>query len=62
VGVVILETFRRLQEQGRTIVLITHEHDVAAYADRTVHLRDGLVVSHEEAAAHDATSSGKEQR
>jgi putative ABC transport system ATP-binding protein len=61
-GVVILETFRRLQEQGRTIVLITHEHDVAAYADRTVHLRDGLVVSHEEAAAHDATSSGKEQR
>ena len=43
-GEIILETFRRLQLQGRTIVLITHENSVAEHADRTVHLRDGLVV------------------
>jgi len=43
-GEIILDTFRRLQLQGRTIVLITHENSVAAHADRTVHLRDGLVV------------------
>jgi putative ABC transport system ATP-binding protein len=50
-GEIILDTFRRLQEQGRTIVLITHEHSVADHADRTVHVRDGLIV---DAAAGDA--------
>ena len=49
-GEIILDTFRRLQAQGRTIVLITHENSVAAHADRTVHLRDGLVVDGEEVA------------
>ncbi len=41
----VLEIFSRLNERGRTIVLITHEHDVAAYAKRIVRLRDGVVVS-----------------
>jgi len=49
-GEVILDTFRRLQAQGRTILLITHEYSVAAHADRTVHLRDGLIVDGDEAA------------
>jgi putative ABC transport system ATP-binding protein len=49
-GEIILDTFRRLQAQGRTIVLITHENSVAAHADRVVHLRDGLVVDGEEVA------------
>jgi len=49
-GEIILDTFRRLQAQGRTIVLITHENSVAAHADRTVHLRDGLVVDGDEVA------------
>jgi putative ABC transport system ATP-binding protein len=34
-----------LNDAGRTIVLITHEEDVAAYAKRVVSLRDGEVVS-----------------
>jgi putative ABC transport system ATP-binding protein len=55
-GEIILDTFRRLQAQGRTIVLITHENSVAAHADRVVHLRDGLVVSDDEAAAQDVAS------
>jgi putative ABC transport system ATP-binding protein len=33
------------REEGRTIVLITHEHDIAAFARRVVELRDGLVVT-----------------
>jgi putative ABC transport system ATP-binding protein len=32
------------REQGITIVLVTHEHDVAEYARRTLVMRDGLLV------------------
>ena len=39
------------REQGRTIVLITHEHDIAAFAARVVELRDGLIVRDERRAA-----------
>ena len=38
-------------EQGRTIVLITHEQDIARFAERTVELRDGRIVRDERRAA-----------
>ena len=37
----IMEVFRELHSQGNTIVLITHDHDVARQAERIVHIRDG---------------------
>jgi putative ABC transport system ATP-binding protein len=40
-GTEVLDLFRDLHALGRTIVLITHDADVAAAADRGVHLRDG---------------------
>jgi len=48
----IMDILMRLnKEQGITIVMVTHEPDMAAYARRTVHFRDGLVVgTHEESA------------
>lgn len=47
-GEIVLGTFQKLnKEQGRTIVLITHEHDVALYAGRIITIRDGNVVSDE---------------
>ena len=43
---VVLKTFQDLNKrEGRTIILITHEHDVAKYADRIIYVRDGLVES-----------------
>ncbi len=41
----VMELFSTLNAAGHTVVLITHEDDVAAYASRVVRLRDGLVVS-----------------
>ena len=42
-GVEIMSLFARLHESGNTIVLVTHEPDVAAHAHRTIHIRDGQV-------------------
>ena len=42
-GMEIMGLFERLHKAGNTIVLVTHESDVAAYAYRTIHLRDGQV-------------------
>ena len=39
----IMALFKKLHSAGNTIVLVTHEADVAAFAERTIHLRDGQV-------------------
>lgn len=45
-GEIVLGTFQKLnQEQGRTVILITHEPDVAEHADRIIFIKDGLVLS-----------------
>jgi putative ABC transport system ATP-binding protein len=41
----ILAMFERLNNEGRTIIMVTHEDDVAAHAKRIVRLRDGLLQS-----------------
>ena len=45
-SVELLETIRLLnREQGLTVIVVTHDPDVASYADRTVTFRDGVIVS-----------------
>ena len=39
----IMSVLVELNRQGQTIVLVTHEHDIAEYAKRQLHLRDGLI-------------------
>lgn len=44
-GEIVLHTFQDLNtHQGRTIILITHDAEVAQYADRIIHIRDGEIV------------------
>jgi putative ABC transport system ATP-binding protein len=42
-GLEIMGVFEKLHKAGNTIVLVTHESDVAAFAYRTIHIRDGKV-------------------
>jgi putative ABC transport system ATP-binding protein len=46
-GAEIMALFDRLHQQGNTIVLVTHEHDIAEYAHRVIHLKDGKVFGDE---------------
>ncbi len=49
-GVEIMALFDNLHEQGNNIVLVTHEHDIAEYAHRIIHIRDGQVFSDQKTA------------
>lgn len=47
-GEFVMRTFQRLnKEQGHSIILITHEKEVAEFADRIIHIRDGIIISDE---------------
>ena len=46
-GTEILKLFEKLHAQGNTIILVTHEHDIAESAHRIIHIRDGKVASDE---------------
>jgi putative ABC transport system ATP-binding protein len=48
-GEEIMEIVQKLNEDGITIVLVTHERYIAAYSRRIIHLRDGLIEGEEEA-------------
>jgi putative ABC transport system ATP-binding protein len=46
-GEEIMQLFERLHEKGHTIILVTHERDIAEHAHRTIHIRDGKIESDE---------------
>ena len=57
----ILETFLKLRDEGKTIVLITHDAEVASWTDRCVHIRDGHLLTDEEGRAWVAQSGSHER-
>ncbi len=46
-GKIVLETFQKLNEKGHTIVLITHERDIALHAKRILTIKDGEIIKEE---------------
>lgn len=58
-GEMVMETFRHLRERGKTVVVITHDPEVAAWADRTVHIRDGRLLTDEQERAYLAHLAGQ---
>jgi putative ABC transport system ATP-binding protein len=46
-GIEIMALFDRLHSEGNTIVLVTHEHDIAEYAHRIVSIKDGVIAKDE---------------
>jgi len=44
-GEEIMALFENLYRQGNTIILVTHEHDIAQHAHRIIHIRDGKIAS-----------------
>ena len=53
----IMDIFCGLHRQGRTIIMVTHEPDIAAYAERVIHVRDGRITQDE---ANAVRNTGKE--
>jgi putative ABC transport system ATP-binding protein len=52
----VMGIFRRLSEQGRTIILITHEQDVAAHARRVIRVSDGRIINDEQSESTEMVS------
>ena len=48
-GIAVMELLRDLHNEGATICMVTHDSRFASYAERTVHLFDGKIVTAEEA-------------
>ena len=51
----------KLRDEGKTIVLITHDAEVASWTDRCVHIRDGHLLTDEEERARVAQSGSHER-
>jgi putative ABC transport system ATP-binding protein len=61
-GVEIMKLFDKLQSEGNTIILVTHERDIAEYAHRVISIRDGKIAADERTQGAARASSLSEVR
>jgi putative ABC transport system ATP-binding protein len=48
----VMEIFTKLNQEGVTVVLVTHEQEIAVYTNRTIFLRDGRILKDERRAVN----------
>lgn len=60
-GIEIMALLQQLNREGITVVVVTHERDIAAYSDRIIQFRDGLVVDDQANARRDAEADLAQQ-
>ena len=58
-GVQIMALLNKLNQQGKTIIMVTHEPDIAAYADNRLHMMDGII-DRIETGAHETDQDHQE--
>jgi len=59
-GNIVMEILQKLNDQGRTIILVTHEMDTANHAKRIIRLKDGNIISDEKVVKRTIATDGKE--
>ncbi|MCX6827351.1 MAG: ABC transporter ATP-binding protein [candidate division Zixibacteria bacterium] len=57
-GLEIMQLFSRLHKEGNTIIIVTHEREVATYADRVLHIRDGMIDKDEKITTAEKVANG----